>query len=187
MKKNTWIFIGVGVLLAALAAVVIVSNCWFNSGNVRTLGKKLRVELSGVGYVISQETGKVIGQAPMNVEGSSSSADQEVFQGDLEIMGYINEADGEMTSNKGVRKGDNGYWEIHHLDNCRHVEENENGNKEVVNHSCKYSYIYYVHPDRQDFVIARVKDKYAMFPLYVVLADSELEALSIYQEFINNG
>ena len=183
MKTKKWILIAMTLLVIALTVTVIGVNHWYHSGNVRVMGGRLRVDITGVGYIIEQETGEVTGQAPLKVLGESDAANKEVFVGDLDVMGYINEADGTMTSNKGVMKGENGYWEIRQLDNCRHVEEDDSGNSKVVNHSCKYSYIYYVHPDKQDFLIVRVKDKYAMYPLYVVLADSEEEALQIYQDF----
>lgn len=186
MNRKKWILIGMTLLVIALAAFVIGVNSWYQSGNVRVMGGKLRVNLSGVGYIIDQETGEVTGQAPLNVRGESDEADKSVFVGDLEIMGYINEADGTLTSNKGVMEGDDGYWEIRHLENCQHIEEDEDGNSKVVNHSCKYSYIYYVHPEKQDFLVVRVKDKYEMYPVYVVLADSEEEALQIYQDFKGN-
>ena len=183
MREKKWIWIGMTLLVAALTATVIGVNSWYHSGNVRVMGSKLRVDFSGVGYIIEQETGEVTGQAPLRVHGETDSVDQEIFVGNLEILGYINEADGTLTSTKGVLKGKNGYWEIRHLDNCQHIEENEDGSSKVVNHSCKYSYIYYVHPDKQDFLVVRVKDKYEMYPVYVVLADSEEEALQIYTEF----
>lgn len=185
MKAKKWILIGMTLLILALTATVIGINGWYKSGNIRVLDGRLRVEIHGVGYIIDHETGEVTGQAPMSVIGSSDSMDKTVFVGDLDIMGYANEADGTMTSNKGIVKGSNGYWEIRHLDNCTHLETDEDGNSEIVNHSCKFSYIYYVHPDKQDFLIARVRDKYAVYPVYVVLANSEAEALQIYRDFIN--
>lgn len=183
MKTNKWIIIGVIVLVLALAAAVIGVNMWFQSGNVRVMGGQLRVDFSGVGYIFSHETGEIIGQAPLNVSGKTSATDKELFVGDLEILGYMNEADGTLLSNKAVREGDDGYWEIYQMESCRHVEEDEDGNTDVVSHACKYSYIYYVHPDQQDFLVIRVKDKYAMFPFYVVLASSEEEATEIYKSF----
>lgn len=183
MNARKWIIVSVIVLIVALVAAVIGINSWYHSGNVRVMGGRLRVNLSGVAYIIDHETGEVTGQAVMNVCGESDSANKDVFVGDLDILGYMNEADGTLSSNKGVLEGENGYWEIRHLENCSHIEEDENGNSKVVNHSCKYSFIYYVHPDKQDFLIARVRDKYEMYPVFVVLADSEEQAVQIYKEF----
>lgn len=181
--KNKWILMGMTLLVIALTATIIGTNVWYDSGNVRVMGGRLRVDLSGVGYVIDEETGEVIGQAPIVVRGETDKGDKETFVGELEIVGYENEADGTLSGTKAAAKGDDGYWEIHHLENCQHIEENDDGTSQVVNHSCKYRYIYYVHPDKQDFLVVRVKDKYEMYPLYVVRADSEEEALQIYQDF----
>ena len=94
-------------------------------------------------------------------------------------------ADGTLTSNKGILQSEDGYWEIHLMESCRHTEKNEDGTSQVVDHSCKYSFIYVVHPDKQDFMIVRVKDKYEVYPLYVVMADSEEEALRLYRDYLS--
>lgn len=183
MNRNKWIWIGMTVLVIVLTAAVIGVNAWYNSGNVRVMAGKLRVEMSGVGYIISQETGEIEGQTLVSVNGKTLDGDKETFDGDLEILDYYNEADGTVTTTKAVTEGADGYWEIHHLESCKHYEEDENGNMQAVNHSCRYRFIYYVHPDKQDFLVVRVKDKNEMYPVYVVLADSEEEALQIFNDF----
>lgn len=183
MNKKKWIWIGMTLLVIALTATIIGINSWYNSGNVRVMGGRVRVDLEGIGYVIDQETGELIGQSELVIRGQSDSANKEIFVGRMEVMGYLNEADGTMATNKGVLKGDDGYWEIRRVDNCSHLETDEKGESKVVNHSCKYSYIYYIHPDKQDHLVVRIKDKYKINPVYVVLADSEDEAMQIYREF----
>lgn len=181
MNKK-WIWLALTLLVVALTATFISANIWYESGNVRALGSKLRVDLFGVGYVIDHETGQVIGQAPMVARGESDKSG--TFDGELQIVGYVNEADGTLSSTQAAAKGEDGYWEIRHLENCQHIEENEDGTSKVVNHSCKYRYIYYVHPDKQNFLVARVSEKYDVYPLYVIMADSEAEALEIYRDFV---
>lgn len=183
MKHQKWIWIGMTLFVIALTAAVLGINAWYNSGNVRVLGGQIRVELSGVGYIFSHEDGELEGQTTICIEGESLESDKQAFDGWMNVAEYINEVDGTVTTNQGVLEGDDGYWEIHKSETCRHVEEDDEGNSEVVNHSCKYSYIFYVHPDKQDFLVVRVRDKYAVYPWYVVMADSEEEATRIYQEF----
>ena len=186
MKNNKWVWIGMTVLVIVLTAAVIGVNAWFNSGNVRVMAGKIRVEMSGVGYIISQETGEIQGQTMVYVNGKTNDGDKETFVGDLEVLDYFNEADGTVTTTKGVRQADDGYWEIHHLETCKHYEEDDNGQMKAVTHDCRYKFIYFVRPDRQDFLVVRVKDKNEMYPVYVVLARSEEEALEIFEEFRGN-
>lgn len=186
MKYSKWIWIGAILFIIVLIGVVVGINMWYNSGNVRAMGGKLRAELYGVGYVFNHETGELIGQTTVSVNGETSSSDKEIFEGLLNVKDYYNEADGTLTTTKGVLEGDDGYWEIRVRENCRHIEENDDGTSEVVNHSCKYSYTYYVHPDKQDFLVVRVRDKYEVYPLYVIMANSQEEATRIYKEFTAN-
>lgn len=183
MNKKKWVLIGMTLLVIALTVTVICINNWYNSGNVRVMDGRLRVDLDGIGYVIDQETEEITGEVEVAIHGRSDSVEKDIFVGRMEVMGYLNEADGTMTSNKGILKGEDGYWEIRRRDNCQHVEEDDDGTSKSVTHSCKYSYIYYVHPDKQDFLVVRISDKYKVYPVYVVFADSEEEAMQIYREF----
>ena len=172
-------------MVVALLAAVIGMNIWYKSGNVRVLLGNLRVSLSGNAYVIDHETGEIIGQTLVMVDGQTHNGTDGAFTGTLDVMDYYNEADGTLTSNKGILQSEDGYWEIHLMESCRHTEKNEDGTSQVVDHSCKYSFIYVVHPDKQDFMIVRVKDKYEVYPLYVVMADSEEEALRLYRDYLS--
>ena len=184
MKKR-WIWIGLLVLcLVALVATVIISNKWFNSGNVRVMGGRVRVSLSGTGYMFDHETGEMLGTTLMSIEGVSRKDDKSIFDGWMNVLNYVNEYDGVLTTTMGTMEGEDGYWEILVSESCEHLERNDQGSLETVTHSCKYSYTFYVHPDRQDFLVARVKDTYAVYPIYVVMADSEAEATQIYKEFV---
>ena len=182
--KNKWIWGTVAVvLITALVLTLVFTNQWFNSGNVRVMGGRVRVSLSGVGYMFDHETGELLGSTMMSIEGENLKSDKTVFDGWMNILDYVNEYDGTLTTTMGTVESDDGYWEILVNESCTHVEENDRGNMERVTHSCKYSYTFFVHPDKQDFLVARVKDKYAVYPVYIVMADSEEEATRIYQEF----
>lgn len=184
MKKK-WILIGVLVLfIAALVTTVVAHNSWFNSGNVRVSGGRVRASLSGVGYMFDHETGEFLGTTMMSIEGVSQKGEKEVFDGWMNIMDYVNEYDGVLTTNMGTMEGEDGYWEIIVNETCTHKEENDLGYLEPVTHFCKYSYTFYVHPDKQEFLVARVKDSYAVYPVYIVMADSQEEATRIYKEFV---
>ena len=184
MKHKKWILIPVFALLLGIVGTIVGMNLWYKTGNVRVLMGNLRVKLSGNAYVIDHETGEIIGQTLVMVDGQTVSGTDGAFNGTLDVMDYYNENEGTLTSNKGVLQGEDGYWEIHLLENCCHTEENEDGTSKEVNHSCKYSFIYIVHPDKQDFMIVRVKDKYEVYPLYAVMADSEEEALQLYRDYL---
>ena len=184
MNHKKWIWLSVAVvLITALVLAVVGINQWYNSGNVRVLGKRVRVDLMGTGYMFEHETGEFLGTTMITLDGKSMKSEPEIFDGWMNIFDYVNEYDGTLTTVMGVMEGEDGYWEICVNETCRHLEEDESGNTQVVNHSCKYSYTFYVHPDRQDFLVARVKDKYEVYPVYVVMANSKEEAAQIYQEF----
>lgn len=183
--KNKWLWGTVAVvLIAALVLTLVFTNQWFNSGNVRVMGGRVRVSLSGTAYVFDHETKELLGSTMISIDGRSEKSEKEIFDGWMNILNYVNEYDGTLTTNMGVVKGDDGYWEILVHESCTHVEENERGNMEKVTHACKYSYTFYVHPDKQDFLVARVKDSYSVYPVYVVMADSEEEATRIYHGFV---
>ena len=183
MKK--WIWISVLVLfIVALVVTVAGFNSWFNSGNVRVAGGRVRVSLSGTAYMFEHETGEMLGTTMISIDGVSKKGDKEIFDGWMNVMSYVNEYDGTLTTTMGTMEGENGYWEILVNESCTHLEENDNGAMEAVTHFCKYSYTFYVHPDKQDFLVVRVKDSYAVYPVYVVMADSEEEATQIYKEFV---
>ena len=170
------------VFITALVLLVVGMNNWFNSGNVRVVGGRVRVSLSGTGYMFEHETGELLGTTMVAIDGVSEKGDGNLFDGWANVLDYVNEYDGTLTTTMGVLEGENGLWEIHIHEECTHMEESENGYEVPVTHACKYSYEFYVHPDRQDFLVVRVKDSYAVYPVYVVMADSEAEARQIYSE-----
>ena len=184
MKYKKWIWMSIAVvLITALVVTVVGINQWYNSGNVRVLGKRVRVDLMGTGYMFNHETGAYLGTTMMTLNGKSVKSEPEVLDGRMNIFDYVNEYDGTLTTVMGVMEGEDGYWEICVNETCRHLETDESGSSKVVDHSCKYSYTFYVHPDKQDFLVARVKDKYAVYPIYIVMANSQEEATQIYHEF----
>lgn len=185
MNAKKWIFLSIlVVLITALILMVVGVNRWFYSGNVRVVGGRVRVSLSGNAYMFDHETRELLGSTLVSIDGVSEKGDGNLFDGLFNVMDYINEYDGTLSTTMGVLEGDDGFWEIHVMESCTHLEETQSGTMKEVTHACKYSYEFYVHPDKQDFLVVRVKDSYAVYPVYVVLADSEEEARQIYEEFV---
>ena len=171
MKNHKWIWIALVILfIAALAVTIVLVNRWYLSGNVRTTGQQVRVDLSGKAYIFEHETGEMLGETMMTLYGETKPGNLEVFDGWMNIMNmeYMNEYDGVLTTTMGVLEGEDGYMEIHVHESCTHVETNDRGTKEEVTHACKYTYEFYVHPDMQDFLVARVKDSYALYPVWIL-------------------
>ena len=184
MNAKKWIFLNiVVVLITALIFAVVGFNRWFHSGNVRVAGGRVRVSLGGEAYMFEHETRELLGTTAISIEGVSEKGDGNHFDGWFNVMNYVNEYDGVLSTNMGVLEGEDGFWEIHVMESCTHMEETEGGYEKEVTHFCKYSYEFFVHPDKQDFLVARVKDSYAVYPVYVVMADSEEEAWQIYNEY----
>lgn len=187
MKSKAWIWITmIIVLIVALVVTIVLVSRWYQSGNVRSNGEQVRVDLSGQAYIFDHETGEMIGSTMMTLYGETEPGNLEVFDGWMNIMNmdYMNQYDGTLTTTMGVLEGDDGYLEIHVHETCTHWEETDRGTREQVTHSCKYAYEFYVHPQKQDFLVARVKDTYAVYPVYIVMADTEAEATQIYHEFV---
>ena len=184
MNAKKWIWLSILVIfITALILTVVGINRWFYSGNVRVMGDQVRVSLSGKAYMFEHETRELLGTTLISIDGVSDKGEGNFFDGQFNVMDYINEYDGTLFTNMAVLEGDDGFWEIHVLESCTHLEETEEGYQKEVTHSCKYSYEFYVHPDKQDFLVVRVKDSYAVYPVYVVMADSEEEAWQIYNEY----
>ena len=186
MKKNKWIIVVMIVFVVALIAAVVGIHCWYNSGNIRVMGDELRVDLEGIGYIIDASTGEITGQTPIAAVGKTLESDSSVFNGELEVLGYVNETDGTITTSQVVTEGKNGLWEIHCLESCLHYEEDSSGATEPVEHLCDYYYVFYVYPEDQDFMVVCVESFEEDELVYIVLADSEDQALETYQWFLEH-
>lgn len=174
------------VIVLALIGAIVAFNVWYHSGNVRVTNDQMRVDLSGQAYIFDHETGELLDVTTMTLKGETQKGNFEVFNGWMSLgnTDYMNQYDGTLQSTMGVLKGKDGYLEVHINETCTHLEETDSGSTEVVTHACKYTYEFYVHPDKQNFLVARVKDTYAVYPMYVVMASSEAEATQIYHEFV---
>lgn len=186
MKKSKWIWICLILFVVILLGTVIGINRWYNSGNVRIGAQKLRVDLSGIGYIVDPATGKVTGQTPIGIEGECPDLEKGEFNGQMEVLGFVNETGGTITTTMAVGEGENGFWEIHCVESCLHYEEDEKGNKMPVDHLCDYIYTFYVHPEKQDFMVVLVDSFDADDSSFIVLAGSEAEALETYRWFREN-
>jgi hypothetical protein len=186
MKNKKWFWIGMTLFIVAITAAVIGVNYWYHSGTVRATGEKIRVNMEGTGYIFDPQTGEVTGQTPVRVSGETRASDKDMFDGYLEVMGYVNLTDGTVTTTSVISKDDTGFWQIECIENCRHFENGQNGATVPVEHLCDYHYIYYFYPEKQDFLVVMVKDFDEPHPVYVVLADSQEQAEETYKWFMEN-
>ena len=182
MNKK-WLLVIVAVVVILVIGAVGL-RIWFMSPGIRTLGNDIHVDLSQKCYIIDGQTGELLDETTVTVNGSTSRRDREIFDGELKILGYQNSASGTITALKAIEKKDNGCWVITHLENCTHQEEGADGVNKPVEHFCDYSYTYYLYPDDpgQLVVLSESFDKYE--PKYAVCADSEEAALERYEEFM---
>lgn len=183
MMNRKWIWISAAIPVALLAAAVIGLQIWYNSSGIHVLGGELKVKMEATGYVIDGDTGEVIGQTPVSVNGVSTESDQ--FDGEALVLGYQNVGEGFITDTKDLERTDSGFYLIHCMESCVHDEE-VNGKTETVQHLCEYYYTYYLHPDDPEALVVCVGNFDERKLLYVVCADSETEALEQYDWFMEN-
>ena len=181
MKSKWTIIASVTVVLVLIIAGVAV-HFWFESPGVRVFGDDIHAELSGKCFVIDSDKGEVIDETELYLNGSTSSADNTLFDGQLSVVGYQNTAEGIITSTMGVEQTKNGYWIIRHIQSCTH-RETIDGITQDKEHFCTYEYLYYLNPDLQDQVIVRI-ESINDDPLFAVRADSKEEALARYRSFL---
>lgn len=186
MKHSKWIGIGVALFVVILVVAILGINKWYHSGNVRISSQKLRADLSGIGYIVDPSTGEITGQTPIGVKGECTDLKNGEFFGQLEVLGFVNETEGTITTTMMAGEGENGFWEINCIESCLHYEVNEDGYSTPVDHICDYIYTVYIHPDKQDFMIVLVDSFDANDSYFVVLAGSEAEALETYRWFEEN-
>lgn len=183
MKKKWLIYVAVALVLFLIAAAVII-HFWFESAGVRSLGGDLHAELSGKCYIIDPETGEIIDETTIHINGSTSSSDSGLFEGELNVVGYQNTESGTLSSTMGVEQEDHGYWSIRHIQTCTH-RETVDGITKDEEHICNYEYVYYVKPGVNDYAIVRI-EPFDGDLLFAIHADTEAEALQRYEEFSSN-
>lgn len=184
MKKK-WIPITLLSVVVLFIGAVIALSVWFESPGIRVFGGDLHAEVSAVGYIIDGETEEILGQTPVNVDGSTSRTEEDVFDGELLVLGYQNTATGTISATKAIEYAQD-FCIIHHLESCTHPEENEEGITQDVEHFCDYYYTWYLYPEDQDFLVVAVQDFEEDSTIYVVCADSEKQALERYDWFLAN-
>lgn len=184
MKKKLWL-IPVAVIVILIIAVLCL-RAWFTSPGIQVIGNEIHVELDQKCYIIDGQTGELLSETNVVINGETSHLDRELFDGELKIIGYQNSADGTITSLKAIEIRDDGCWIITHLENCRHPEQDENGVTKDVEHFCDYSYTYYVYPEDPQMLVVLIESFNNYEPKYAVCADSEEEALARYAEFMKD-
>lgn len=177
-----------GVLPVTAIVVLVVAvlglRIWFVSPGVRVFGDDIHVNLTQKCFVIDGQTGEMLDETTVTVNGTTSRSDGELFDGELKILGYQNSATGTITALKAIEEADNGCWIITHLENCTHQEEDENGIIKDVEHFCDYSYTYYLYPEEPEQLVVLIESFDQYQPMYAVCADSEEAALQRYDEFM---
>lgn len=182
MKKKWWLLLVVVVVILVIGAVGL--RIWFMSPGIHTMGNDIHADLTEKCYIIDGQTGELLDETTVTVNGTTCSSDREIFDGELKILGYQNSANGTITALKAIEKKDDDCWIITHLENCTHMETDAEGISKPVEHFCDYSYTYYLYPDDPGKLVVLIEsfDKYE--PKYAVCADSEEAALVRYEEFM---
>ena len=183
MKKKWYLLLVVSVLILVIAALCF--RIWLVSPGIRVLGDEIHVDLSQTCYIIDGQTGELLDETTVIMDGTTSRSDQELFDGELKILGYQNSASGTITALKAIEKRTDDCWIITHLENCTHQEEDANGVIKPVEHFCDYSYTYYVYPDDPGMLVVLIESFDQYEPKYAICAENEEAALKRYQEFMN--
>jgi hypothetical protein len=136
--------------------------------------------------MIDGQTGELLGNTTVVMNGATDRTDRELFDGELKIIGYQNSANGTITALKAIEITDSGCWIITHLENCTHQEEDDKGVIKDVEHFCDYSYTYYLHPDAPGNLVVLIESFNKNQPMYAVCADSEEAAMERYEEFMKD-
>lgn len=177
-----------GICLVVVVAVLVLGvlglRIWFVSPGIHTFGKDIHVNLTQKCFIIDGTTGEIVDETTVTVKGGTDSADRELFDGDLKILGYQNTADGTITALKAIEKRDNGTYMITHMENCTHPEEGENGIIKDVEHFCDYSYYYYLYPKDAGQLVVVIDSLNQYNRSYAVCAENEEAALVRYEEFV---
>lgn len=181
--NRKWIWISLTVLVVLLTAAVVGLQIWYNSPGSHVVGGQIKVQLEATGYIIDGDTGEIIGQTPVSVNGVSTGSDG--FDGDVLVLGYQNVGEGVITETKKVERTDSGFYMIQCLESCVH-QEMVNEQMQSVEHICEYYYTYYLYPKKPKSLVVCVGNFDERKLLYVVCADSETEALEEYGWFMEN-
>ena len=183
MKKKWFLMTAVAIVILLIGAAVSI-HFWFEMPGIRVIGEDIHAELSGHCFIIDSDTGEIIDETELHLNGSTSSADDTLFEGQLNVVGYHNTEEGTISSIMGVEQGKNGYWIIRHIQSCTH-RETIDGITQDKEHFCKYEYLYYLNPNLQDQAVVRI-ESINDDPLFAVRADNQEEALSRYQAFLES-
>lgn len=181
MKSKWWMCLV--AVIAVLVLVVFGIRIWFVSPGIHVLGDEIHINLTEKCFVIDGRTGELEYETTVTVKGGTSRSDQELFDGDLKVIGYQNSADGTITDLKAIEKRDDGSYIITHMENCTHQEEDENGITKDVEHFCDYSYYYYIDPSDPGQLVVAIDSMNEYKTVYAVCAESEEAALARYEEF----
>lgn len=181
--KNKWGYIPI-IAIVLLVLVALGVRIWFISPGIRVVGNDIHVELTQKCFIIDGQSGEMLDETTVTVEGATSRRDRQLFDGELKIIGYQNSATGTITALKSIEKTEDGNWIITHLENCTHREEDENGVIKDVEHFCDYSYTYYLYPEDPGKLVVLIESFDQYQPMYAVCADNEEAALERYEEFM---
>ena len=179
-NKLVWFAIG-GIVLAV--ALVLGLRLWFLSPGIHVFGGDIHVELSQKCYIIDGKTGEVVDETSVSINGSTSSEDSELFDGELKVLGYQNSATGTITSLQAIEADELGGWKITHMENCTH-QENVNGIIQDVEHFCDYHYTYYIDAKDPELLVVLVESFDKDQPQYAVFGNTEEDALIRYHNFL---
>lgn len=187
-KKKKRILIAIlcaAVVLMLFAAFIV----WFRSPGVHFFWKFASFNLADENcYIIDAETGTVVNQTTITLEGFENDFDQTARIGRghfIEIPGYTDWIPEKDREGLWATKKDNGDW---HLWSIEYEDQNGNLDGDAGEPFLRTD-VYFVDRvpvTRIGYVKALGTDMIFDWEVYAVCADSEEEALRIYQQYQEN-
>ena len=189
-KKKLWLIIGAAI---AALAILIGVLCYLYWPGYRVVADRLYVDVEKTGFVFDPETGEILGETPVLVRGTATSAHNGVFSGEVEVLGYQNYADGTIVGEGTTERAKDGTVLIHYLENCTHYQDVEledykaaTGVTEKVTHLCDYYYTVCLYPEDGEFVAVEIGDFEEESLVYVICAKTESQAKERYEWYVKN-
>jgi hypothetical protein len=193
MKKK-WIIIGVAalIILGLLTWLVVdyaierkeqkEKDALKNAFGFHIVDGKLYARLYGDCFIFDSN-GQAV-DSYLSCQGAEG--DDNIFAGDLAVMGFEPPEDGYITHEPLVQRWENGIYTIFDHPNCRHNEPDENGLSTWVTHTTRYAMTYLMREDDPEFLAVQIYDQNKYTYHVAILAQTEEEARAGWKWFDEN-